>query len=1703
MKRLSYALITTLFLSLIASPLWAQVTVTPDKENHYGRYRLQSNIADQSTAFFGLVIIDPSVKAGSDTFTLTFPSDIGFPSSIASEHVQVKGVDKNGNTNISTVNSAITITDNGGTVDVQFTSPINIGASNSFEIIFAREAKLLNPPTGTSYDIDYDTNVDGQDPTNIGSFSTTANDSEIAQPSVSVNPSYKGFTANYTLNFTTGPGGYMDAGNTITVSFPAGTTVPDGSLSSSSVSVNGTVASSVTGNASARTLQIVTPEVIDNNENITIQITSALGVENPNSTGDYTLDINTTAEPTDVASSTYTIISLSDISIPNVTLLNSDGSLPANTVNSVAAYHVSFRLGTNEDNQLATGDLIEVTFPNGTYVPSTIDATDIEISSDLVDNPSSVSVSGQTVTLTVPYPIGITDEVTLKFAESIGLINPPTANGYSIDLVTKDGGTSAEKDNTTSNSYYLTTPPSNVNVGSVTLSNDAANATSDYDIDFTTGQYGRLVGGLSSITVDFPAGTDLSGVSSVSVNSTGIAGGDYTITSTRLEINLPSSFGTIANSDPVTITVQDAQNPNASSYTLGVFTSAENNTQQSDQYLIGATSITALTTSAGTNLVNNTSSFDVSFTNTSALSWVDRNVTWFFQTPLVQFDYIRVIFPEGTEVPASIATGDVSMTVNGGGYTIDKVETNSANRIVDIYIADTNGADNEDDIAASSNIDISIATTAGITHPSVPTNTYKLKVYTSQDLSAEYDSTYTLNANSASVVAQTATATPNVVGNGSTVSAQYVVPFSTGTYGKLQGGIAAGSNTITVEFPSEIIVPGSIDPSAVKLDGAGISNVSVTGQEVTITVPDGITIDGDQQGAGQQSVIEFLEGAGIENGDEYASIPGSSIDVDVRIKTDAESTYSTETNNLTLIKNSELTLTQIILSQNEKSANSAYTIKFRLGSSGMLSGGDKIQLSFPAGTTIPSFPTSYALINGINPASVAVAGTDLTLTLDAGQTLNTDTDYTLQLYESAGITNPSTTGTYSLDFETLNSSDVTIEGPKTSPTYDVVEPSGGSSGTVTITQPSVSISDITADPSVADYTIDFETGSYGALTAGVSTISIDFDAAYTGNLGAISATVNGTAATTSLTGTTVDITVPASVTIGSETAVTVVITNVTNPVASSYTLDAYTSEETTPISSPSYTISATSNPIVIDSITLDPTSQLVNQPFHLTVQVTPQSNASSITLRLPESTYLNPVTSTAEVTVDNGITLSSVDVSQANSEITFNTGANPDFANGTTYTLEILATSGSRNPKLPTADLAAGNYSISAYTDTEPEITTVTANGTTYDYEILPVTDSGTSQVTILDITTSALGEYNPHNWNWQMETGPYGAIKSGEGYINLIFPADRVNMPASVPKSAITINSLSQPNSVTVDNTSLPGKVILKLVLPANVTVGNNSTISVYIAESSNIYITAPNAKQQAASTQSKPKGNQNTPSTTSTGSDDDDTPSFLADTQTYGASSSSETSPSSGDFNPLPISLTEFTAARNTSTGFVELSWRTATERENYGFEVYRSFIPFSESDIKKREMGNLEWEEFGFVEGNGTTSEQHSYSYVDEEPLEKAGTYLYKLVQVDYDGNTTHFGPAELDIEAPEKFELSQNYPNPFNPTTVIPYAVPEKSNVTIRVFNILGQVVQTLYSGERQPGRYNAKFNGQSLSSGVYLIHFQAGGNVFTKKMMLVK
>ena len=93
-------------------------------------------------------------------------------------------------------------------------------------------------------------------------------------------------------------------------------------------------------------------------------------------------------------------------------------------------------------------------------------------------------------------------------------------------------------------------------------------------------------------------------------------------------------------------------------------------------------------------------------------------------------------------------------------------------------------------------------------------------------------------------------------------------------------------------------------------------------------------------------------------------------------------------------------------------------------------------------------------------------------------------------------------------------------------------------------------------------------------------------------------------------------------------------------------------------------------------------------------------------------------------------------------------------------------------------------------------------------------------------------------------------------------------------------------------------------------------------------------------------------------------------------------------------------------------------------------------------------------------------------------------------------------EIDEIATE-FILSQNYPNPFNPTTKINYSIHQSTQVTVKLFDILGNEIETLVNEEKLTGTYEITWNAENISSGVYLYRIQAGDFVQSKKMVFMK
>jgi hypothetical protein len=163
------------------------------------------------------------------------------------------------------------------------------------------------------------------------------------------------------------------------------------------------------------------------------------------------------------------------------------------------------------------------------------------------------------------------------------------------------------------------------------------------------------------------------------------------------------------------------------------------------------------------------------------------------------------------------------------------------------------------------------------------------------------------------------------------------------------------------------------------------------------------------------------------------------------------------------------------------------------------------------------------------------------------------------------------------------------------------------------------------------------------------------------------------------------------------------------------------------------------------------------------------------------------------------------------------------------------------------------------------------------------------------------------------------------------------------------------------------------------------------------------------------------------------------------------------------------------------------------NQGFEVQRKF----DSD---------KFLTIGFVPGAGTTTQSNEYSFITK-CLEQ-GTNIYRLKQIDFSGAFSYSDEILVSNNIPDEFSLSQNFPNPFNPSTKFVFEIPNAGNVTLEVFDILGNKVAEVFSDYLTTGQHEITWNTSDnyksfLPSGIYFttLHFEDKSQ--TIKLILLK
>ncbi len=198
-----------------------------------------------------------------------------------------------------------------------------------------------------------------------------------------------------------------------------------------------------------------------------------------------------------------------------------------------------------------------------------------------------------------------------------------------------------------------------------------------------------------------------------------------------------------------------------------------------------------------------------------------------------------------------------------------------------------------------------------------------------------------------------------------------------------------------------------------------------------------------------------------------------------------------------------------------------------------------------------------------------------------------------------------------------------------------------------------------------------------------------------------------------------------------------------------------------------------------------------------------------------------------------------------------------------------------------------------------------------------------------------------------------------------------------------------------------------------------------------------------------------------------------------------------------PSKVELNTFTALFVQNK--VKIFWKTEKEDDVLFFELERA------------NEGNSFWEKIATVNATGTNFSGSDYSYYDY-PEPNSGKYFYRLKTTELNGTYYYSNIVEVNTGLPTNFSVSQNFPNPFlkNGKTKFNFKIPYGGNVTLKIYNLLGQEISTLINRQLTAGKYSFTFDARNLSAGVYfyrLTFFSENGNkeIFsaTRKMTILK
>ena len=743
---------------------------------------------------------------------------------------------------------------------------------------------------------------------------------------VVASPDTTGATSAVTINLTT-----LSAATTWEITFPSAFTVPS-SIAVGAVMIGITPASaSVVGNV----VTLTTASVPAGPHSIVFN--SSIGIVNPSTASNYTFAIST--DGGDYASGFYASI-VGGGGSGSLTITPSSTTAGATNVTLQVVFTPTYSVGFISLN---------LSGYNFYGTPSTSNV--YGSGSGLL---TSVSGSGSALYLTFGTALTAGYPYTLTITSGCSLMNPTTANTYTITANLTGGGSQTLSGTVTigGGSGGLTITPSSTTAG-------ATNVT--LQVSFTpTYSVSTMLLYLSGYTF----------IGTPSLSNVYISGGSGLLTAVSLSggNTLSLTFGTpLVAYSSYTLYIYPGSglmNPTtANTYSITANLFGGGGQTLTGTVTIGGASVTIQSVSVNPLTPSSVAQFAITFYTSSSTAGIKSG------------DTIRVEFPAGTQFPSG-SFCPTCFVING--QTVQVTPTRS-NYVVTITVPATIPV-------ATQYVYLTIGTTAGIVNP--PTSgSYSLKVSTSIDTTQVTSNQYALVGTSISSLAVTANPT-----------AQGAYPELRFTFTTSSSGGLSQNDYIYIQFPTAMNMPSSVPAASVTVNGVQVSSISLDGSDkLSIYTPISI-------GNSQQVAVVIAATSGISN----PSTVGTTLSFSVSTSQDVGAqtvSYTTTT--------SQISQAQVTLTTNGLGKASGYTVTFQTGAGGALTAGiGRIYIVFPSGTTVPvSMAAANVRVNGVTASNVFTVTSNRRVEITTPVAVAGSSQITVVIDVAANIVNPSTPAT--------------------------------------------------------------------------------------------------------------------------------------------------------------------------------------------------------------------------------------------------------------------------------------------------------------------------------------------------------------------------------------------------------------------------------------------------------------------------------------------------------------------------------------------------------------------------------------------------------------------------------------------------------------------------------------------------------------------